>query len=152
MPDISLKFFMPVKVASTDQMNPRENIQKALQEVDSFLKEKKIKVVGSAMALLHDDPKTVDLSKAQCEICLPISGKIKGESIVKDKELAKGAFACITHKGPLDKLADTYQIILKWIEENGYMIAGPAREIYHQGLNKTGQEDYVIELQFPVRK
>lgn len=152
MPDISLKFFMPVKVASTDQMNPREHIQKALQEVDSFLKEKKIKVVGSAMALLHDDPKSVDLSKAQCEICLPISGKIKGESIVKDKELAKGAFACITHKGPLDKLADTYQIILKWIEENGYMIAGPAREIYHQGLNKTGQEDYVIELQFPVRK
>ncbi len=104
------------------------------------------------MALIHDDPKTVDLSKAQCEICLPITGKIKKESAVKDKELAKGAFACITHQGSLEKLADTYQIILKWIEENGYMIAGPVREIYHQGLNKVRQEDYVIELQFPVRK
>lgn len=152
MPDVSLKFFMPVKVASTEQVSPREQISKTLQQIEAFLKEKKIKVIGSAMALLHDDPKTVDLSKAQCEICMPISGKIKGESAVKDKELAKGAFACITHKGPLEKLADTYQIILKWIEENGYMIAGPAREVYIQGLNKAGHEDYVIELQFPVRK
>ncbi len=152
MPEVSLKFFMPVKVASKEQKTPREEINKTWQEIDSFLKEKKIKTVGSVMALLHDDPKAADLSKAQFEICLPISGKIKGESSVKDKELPKGAFACITHRGPLEKLGETYQTILQWIEENGYMIAGPAREIYHEGLNKPGAQEYIIELQFPVRK
>ncbi|MGB9700851.1 MAG: GyrI-like domain-containing protein [Thermodesulfobacteriota bacterium] len=152
MPEVSLKFFMPVKVASTEQMSPREQIKKAIQEIDTFLKEKKVKVLGSVLALVHDDPKAVDPSQAHCEICLPISGKIKGESTVKDKELAKGAFACITHKGPLEKLGETYQVILKWIEENGYMIAGPVREIYQKGLNEPGGQEYVIELQFPVRK
>lgn len=96
MPEVSLKFFMPVKVASKEQRNPREEINKALQEIDSFLKEKKIKVVGSAMALLHDDPKNVDISKAHFEICLPISGKIKGESAVKDKELPKLCQCCFS--------------------------------------------------------
>ena len=152
MPEVSLKFFMPVKVASKEQKNSREEISKALQEIDSFLKEKKIKVVGSAMALLHDDPKAVDLSKAHYEICVPISGKIKGESVVKDKELPKGAFACITYKGSLDKLPEAYQTILKWIEENGYMIAGPGREVYLKGIGEGGAQEYVIELQFPVRK
>lgn len=152
MPDVFLKFFMPVKVASTEQRGPREQFSKALQEIDSFLKEKKIKIVGAAMALIHDDPKIIDFRKAQCEICLPISGKIKGQGHVKDKELAKGAFACITHNGPLEKLPETYQIILKWIEENGYMIAGPAREVYPKGINEAGGEEVVIELQFPVRK
>jgi effector-binding domain-containing protein len=104
------------------------------------------------MALLHEDPTAVDLQKAHFEICMPISGKIKGGGEVKEKELEKAAFACITHKGPLEKLPEVYQIILKWIRENEYQIDGPAREVYHKGLGVSGGQEYVIELQFPVRK
>jgi len=152
MPEVSLKFVMPVKVASTEKKGPREDIGKALGQINQFLKEKKIKVAGSAMALLHEDPKAVDLQKAHFEICMPISGKIKGESEVKERELAKAAFACATHTGPLEKLPEVYQIILKWIEDNEYKIAGPAREVYHKGIEESGGEQFVVEVQFPVRK
>ncbi len=152
MPEVSLKFLMPVKVASTEEKGPREDIGKALGQINQFLKEKKIKVAGSAMALLHEDPKAVDLQKAHFEICLPISGKIKGENAVKEKELAKAAFACSTHTGSLERLPEVYQILLKWIEDNQYKIAGPAREVYHQGIGESGGKEFVIEVQFPVRK
>lgn len=152
MSEVSIKFLMPVKVAFTGEKGPREDIGKALGQINQFLKEKKIKVAGSAMSLLYEDPRGIDLRKAHFEVCMPISGKVKGEGQIKEKELEKGAFASIAHTGSLDKLPEVYQIILKWIEENQYQIAGPAREIYHKGIGESGGGEFVVEVQFPVRK
>jgi len=154
MPDISIKFFMPMKVASTEKKGPREEMGKVLEQISQVLKERKVKLAGIPMALLHEDAKGIDPQKAHLEVCLPISGKVKGGGEVKDKELEKGAFACITHSGPLEKLPDAYQAILKWIEENGYRIVGPSREVHHKGMGEGGgqPQEFLIELQFPVRK
>ena len=154
MSEVSIKFFMPMKVASTDKKGPREEMGKVIDQISQVLKEKKVKVAGTPMSLLHEDPKGLDLQKAHLEFCIPISGRVKGDAQVKDKELEKGAFACITHSGPMEKLPEAYQAILKWIEDNSYRIAGAGREVYHKGMGQSaGQpQEYLIELQFPVRK
>jgi effector-binding domain-containing protein len=154
MPDISIKFFMPIKVASAEKRGAREEMGKAFEQIYQVLKEKKVKFAGSPLALLHEDTKGIDLQKSHFEVCLPISGKVKGGGEVKDKELEKGAFACITHSGPLEKLPDAYQAILKWIEENGYRIVGLGREVHHKGIGESGDlpQECIIEVQFPVRK
>jgi effector-binding domain-containing protein len=154
MSEISVKFFMPMKVASTGKEGSRQDIGKAMEELSKSLKEKKVKLAGSTMRLFHGDTKAMDPHTAHYELCVPISGKIKGEGAVKDKELEKGAFACITHTGSIDNIQETYKAILKWIEENGYRIAGAAREVYHKGLGETGidSQNIMVELQFPVRK
>ncbi|MGD0624160.1 MAG: GyrI-like domain-containing protein [Thermodesulfobacteriota bacterium] len=154
MSEVSIKFLMPMKVASTEKRVPREELSKAVEQISQSLKEKKVKIADAAMGLLHEDPKSIDLQKAQFEVCLPISGKIKGEGELKSKELEKGAFACITHSGPIEKLPDAYKTILKWIEENGYKIASPIREVYHKGVGEVGgiPQDVLIEIQCPVRK
>jgi len=43
--------------------------------------------------------------------------------------------------------------LLKWIDANGYRIAGPIREVYVQGP-EPGRDpsDYVTEIQFPVEQ
>ena len=154
MSEVSIKFFMPMKVAFTEKKGPREEVRKVIEQISQSLQGKKVKLAGAAMALLHEDPRGMDFQKAHLEVCLPISGKVKGGGEIKDKELGKGAFACITHTGPLENLPAAYQEILKWIEENGYRIAGPGREVYPQGMGGAGgvQQEYVVELQFPVRK
>jgi len=154
MSEVSIKFFMPMKVASLGKEGPYEEVGKSLEQLSRSLKEKKVKLAGAAMGLFHDDPKAFDPKKARYEVCFPISGKIKGEGEVKGKELEKGAFACITHSGPIEKISVAYNAILKWIEENGYRIAGPAREIYQKGIGEEGGnlQECLIEVQFPVRK
>ncbi len=154
MSDISIKFFMPMKVASTEKKGPREEMGKVFEQISQVLKEKKVKIAGTPMALLDEGVKGIDLQKAHFEVCLPISGKVKGEGEVKGKELEKGAFACITHSGPSEKLSDAYQELLKWIEENGYRIVGPSREVHHKGMGESGGQpkECMVELQFPVRK
>ena len=60
---------------------------------------------------------------------------------------------CIYHKGAYNNLRDSYNIILKYIEDNGYEIIDNARECYIDGCwNKENEEDYLTEIQFPVKK
>jgi AraC family transcriptional regulator len=152
--EVSIKFFMPMKVASMEKKAPREEVGKIVAQLSKSLQEKKVKVLGAPMGLLHDDIKSIDPQKAHYEVCIPISGKVKGEGEVKGKELEKGAFACITHSGPAEKLPEAYSEILKWVGENGYRISGSTREVYHKGAGETGgsPQDVIIEIQFPIRK
>jgi len=124
-----------------------------VEQISRSLKEKNVKIVDAAMGLLHEGPKSIDLQKAQYEVCLPISGKIKGAGDLKAKELEKGAFVSITHSGPIEKLPETYTIIFQWIEQNGYRIDTPTREIYHKGIAEAGgtPQDVLIEIQCPVK-
>ncbi len=154
MSEVSVKFLMPTKVAYLEKKWPRDEIGKAIEKVSQVLKEKKIKLAGGAMVLLHEDPKTIDLQRALYEVCIPIYGKVKGHAEIKDKELEKAAFASITHSGPLEKLPEAYQAILKWVEENGYRIAGPVREVYLRGIGDAagGLPEVAVEVLLPVRK
>lgn len=60
---------------------------------------------------------------------------------------------CIYHKGKYDTLRDSYNIILKYIEDNNYEIADYIRECYIDGCwNKDNENDYLTEIQVPVSK
>lgn len=61
--------------------------------------------------------------------------------------------ACIFHKGSYADFPRSYAIVLKFIEENGYEIAGNIRESYIDGVwNKDSEEEWLSEIQIPVRK
>ena len=61
--------------------------------------------------------------------------------------------ACVVHKGPYSNLYMAYSAITQWIEDNNYEIIAPNRELYINGeLNSSSQDEYITELQFPVRK
>lgn len=60
---------------------------------------------------------------------------------------------CIYHKGAYENLRDSYNIVLKYIEDNGYEIIDNVRECYIDGCwNKDNVDDYLTEIEFPVRK
>lgn len=57
--------------------------------------------------------------------------------------------------GGLQKICvpKTYEVILRYIEENGYAICGNIRESYIDGIwNKESQEEWLSEIQIPVVK
>lgn len=61
--------------------------------------------------------------------------------------------AAVVRQGPYDDFTPAYNALMRWIEENGYVIAGPNREIYLQGPEAgVDPADYITEIQFPVRK
>ena len=84
------------------------------------------------------------------------------ESVVAAKEETGGLYfrtlpqiqaACIFHKGPYRSFAQSYETVLKYIEENGYEIAGEIRESYIDGVwNQDDESQWLSEIQVPVRR
>jgi effector-binding domain-containing protein len=63
------------------------------------------------------------------------------------------SMACVVHQGPYDTINEAYTALGKWIEANGYQIAGPPREVYVQSMSQgVDPSAYITELQFPVAK
>ena len=61
--------------------------------------------------------------------------------------------ACVYHKGSYRSFAESYETVLKYIEENGYEIAGEIRESYIDGVwNKDDESQWLSEIQIPIRK
>lgn len=77
----------------------------------------------------------------------------KETNSVKFMKLEPITAVCIYHKGAYENLRNSYKIILDYIEENGYKIIDNVRECYIDGCwNKENVEDYLTEIQFPVKK
>ena len=84
------------------------------------------------------------------------------ESVVTAKEETGGLYfrtlpeiqaACIFHKGSYQTFAESYETVLKYIEENGYEIDGEIRESYIDGVwNQDDESQWISEIQVPVRR
>ena len=84
------------------------------------------------------------------------------ESVVEAKDEAGGLqfkalpeiqAACVSHKGSYRTFSESYETVLRYIEENGYEIAGGIRESYIDGIwNQDDESKWLSEIQVPVRR
>ena len=50
-----------------------------------------------------------------------------------------------------NSLSSSYEIVLKYVEDNGYKIIGPIRESYIDGIwNKEDESEWLTEIQIPI--
>lgn len=69
------------------------------------------------------------------------------------KTLPAVQVACVFHKGSYRTFSESYEIVLQYIEENGYEIAGEIRESYLDGVwNKDDESEWLSEIQVPIRR
>jgi DNA-binding transcriptional MerR regulator len=65
------------------------------------------------------------------------------------RTLPETQVAAVVHHDGFETILQAYQTLWRWMEANGYGVAGPCREIYLQGP-ETGTP--VTEIQFPVAR
>ena len=85
------------------------------------------------------------------ELCQAID-KLKPDfDDVVFKQLEAAKVVSVMHKGPYARLGEAYAFAMKWIEENGYVVADAPRESYIDGIwNKDNEEDWLTEIQIPI--
>ncbi len=107
---------------------------------------------GLGVAIWHDEGyRGADIDG---EAAAYIKHRVPENERVKVYELPGAQMASVVHHGPYNTFNLAYNAILKWIEANGYKIAGPNREVYLYNTTPVRQDDpsYVTELQLPVAK
>lgn len=83
-----------------------------------------------------------------------VDGMGKDSENVKFKTMPAATAVSVIVKGDYEEnLPQGYAFTMQWIEDNGYAIADKPREVYIDGVwNKENPEDYITEIQVPVRK
>ena len=87
------------------------------------------------------------------EICESVVEAKKETGELRFKTLPEIRAACVFHKGSYRTFSESYEAVLRYIEENGYEIAGEIRESYIDGIwNKDDESQWLSEIQVPVRR
>ena len=87
------------------------------------------------------------------EICESVAASKEENGGLCFKTLPQIQAACVYHRGTYRTFPESYEAVLRYIEENGYEIAGEIRESYIDGVwNREDESQWLSEIQVPVRK
>ncbi|MEO8397925.1 MAG: GyrI-like domain-containing protein, partial [Chloroflexota bacterium] len=81
----------------------------------------------------------------------PIDRVLPGTDEVKVYELPQAQVASAVHHGDFENFVQLHTVLLKWIEANGYRVAGAYREFYIQH-DPNHMNESATEIQYPVEK
>lgn len=151
--DVILKQLEGKKVAAIRDIIPDYSKQHNLwRELMEYLGKHSAKMIPTCMAIYYDPgykESDVDIEVMSCIASdIPESDRVKIKGLPKIENAA-----CVVHKGSYEKVSMAYNALLRWIEENGYKVSGPNRELYLEGEWSTSNpEEYITEIQIPVEK
>jgi DNA-binding transcriptional MerR regulator len=108
-----------------------------------------ISAAGPYFSIYHAPEPQIDT-----EACVPVIPAAREQSILPVYELpAVEQMACTIHHGPFTGLINGFTALFKWVDANGYQMAGPDREIYLLHPSKVdfaNDVQAITELQVPV--
>ena len=87
------------------------------------------------------------------EICESVAEAKRDSGALHFKTLPAIQAACVYHRGSYRTFSESYEAVLRYVEENGYKIAGEIRERYIDGVwNREDEREWLSEIQVPVRR
>ncbi len=87
------------------------------------------------------------------EFCEAVTEMKPDFADIQFKKIPPSTVVSVLHKGPYGTIGSAYAFAFRWIEENGYTVAGNPRESYIDGIwNKDDEAEWLTELQIPVAK
>lgn len=99
---------------------------------------------------LDDEYKEQNFSIEYCEAVTKFG---KETESIKFKKLPSILVVSTLHKGDYNNLRDAYNYLFSWINKNNYECIDKAREVYIDGIwNKKNKEEWLTELQIPIKK
>ncbi|EFH85761.1 MerR family transcriptional regulator [Ktedonobacter racemifer] len=150
--DVILKHVEPLLVASVRATLPTHNeISLLYAEVYAALEEHE-NCAGQPFVIWYDDEyKDQDIERAAA---VALRHRVPESGRVRIHELPAALMATIVHQGGGTTRVEAQEVILTWIEANGYRIIGPSREVSLHTTLPISHDDAscVTEMQFPVEK
>ncbi len=134
--------------------NYNQSAEKAWDTVCSFAKGKKLFGFKTEfIGISHDDPKVTEAEKLRYDACVVITKDVKPEGEIGVQEIPGGKFAVFTHKGPYEKLTNSYDYIFgKWLPESGLELRDVRSfEKYLNAPENTKPEKLITEIYIPIQ-
>lgn len=110
------------------------------------------RAAGGKPMLLHYDADYHE-ENADFEACLPLRRPADAEEDVSVRTLPGGRCITLLHHGPYEQLGQSYARILAYVQQHGYQVLMPTREVYLKGpgmIFRGNAKHYLTEIQMLV--
>jgi AraC family transcriptional regulator len=106
------------------------------------------KVIGIG----HDDPHVTPADKLRFDCCITVKNDFKPEGDVEVQTIDGGDFAVIAHRGPYEKLVDSYRFLYEvWLPVSRRKTRqAPPFEVYLNSPRDTMAENLLTEIHVPL--
>ncbi len=148
----SVRNIEKMTVASVTHLGPISEFPAAMGRLNTWAASVGLQPAGAPFGVFHGSPET-PVDSMQFEVCMPVPAGTVADSTsgVTVKEFGGFAFAALTHVGPYENLQPEYDSLAVWIDNNGYVITGPAIEFYLSSPQTVPAESTKTEIGFEVR-
>ena len=151
--DIVVKTLPLCLVASQHLIIPTNDevpdyLKPAFKNVSTYIQSQNAKTTGACFTLWHTASDTY--TNEEVEVIFPIDRPLESTEEINVYTLPEVQVASTIHQGNFDDFTGAHVALLAWIEDNGYRVSGPFREIYLAGDSESGES--TTEVQFEVSK
>jgi len=152
--EVILKTVAPMLIASRTVTIPTNDqvpkyLNPAFCEASDYATAQGAKFTGPCFAIWHQAAAV--LADEVAEAAYPIDRMLPGTDVVRVYELPQAQVASAVHHGAFENFVQLHTALLKWIEANGYRVAGAYREFYIQH-DPNHMNESATEIQYPVEK
>ncbi len=104
------------------------------------------------LGICHDDPDVTPPDRVRYDAAITVSQPVAPEGDIGVQEIPAGRYAVMTHRGPYEKLSQTWgQLCGQWLPGSGHRVrSAPSFEIYRNDPNSTPPEDLVTDVHLPI--
>ncbi len=139
--------FEPINIYSIRKKMSLKDFSEAFGELSAGLGKNRLKQAGPFLSLYHDEDFNPDYT--DIEVGAVVSDS-KGDGV---RRLDPGLCCFTTRIGAYDDFSPCYAALAEWVEQEGYVISGPAIELYIKGYgNNVSPDEYVTEIYYPIKK
>jgi AraC family transcriptional regulator len=151
--DVRIEHVAPLRLAFARHVGPYNEVGAAWSNLMSWAgRQGLLKGRPTVLGIVHDDPEVTPPQKIRYDACLVVDGAIQPEGEISVQEIGGGDFAVTTHRGPYEKLSETYARFLgQWLPTSGREPRStPAFEVYRNSPTDTAPADLVTDIHLPL--
>jgi AraC family transcriptional regulator len=155
--NVSVQDLPARRVAAIEHTGPYQELGPRFQRLAGWAFQKGLFAKGCAMlGVYYDNPRTTEASKLRSAACVDIDDAFNGDAAagITVKTIPGGRYAAGTHKGPYDRLEESYLwLFTQWLPQNGHEAAdGPCYEIYLNNPQTTPPEELLTAIHIPLKR
>ena len=98
----------PLRVAFVRHVGPYDQVRPVFERLAVWAAARASNIELLFLGLAHDNPRITPAAQLRFDCCIEVTANVRGEGDVGVTEVCGGEYATAVHRGPFDRLAETY--------------------------------------------
>jgi AraC family transcriptional regulator len=155
--EVVLRRIEPIEVLSVDHVGPYPEVGRAFEILAGWVGARDLFGPDTrCLAIFYDDPDVTPATALRSKACFALGPRAAGVTVeppVARTVIAGGEYAVLTHRGPYQQLAETYDWLYgTWLPNSGREAADtPSFELYLNSPQEVRPAELLTEIHLPLR-